>query len=52
MHLRAHQEASAYFEQALAALQHLPECRETREQAIDPRFALQNWSIQMGGASA
>ena len=29
-----------YFEQALAALQHLPESRDTREQAIDLRLAL------------
>jgi tetratricopeptide (TPR) repeat protein len=42
MHRGAHQEASAYFEQALAALQHLPEHRETQEQAIDLRFALRN----------
>src|SRR4029450_12299087 len=33
-------EAAAYFEQALAALTHLPETRETREQAIDLRFDL------------
>jgi hypothetical protein len=42
MHLSAYQEVSAYFEQALAALQHLPECRETQEQAIDLRFASRN----------
>ena len=35
-------EAAAYFEQALAALTHLPETRETREQAIDLRFDLRN----------
>jgi tetratricopeptide (TPR) repeat protein len=29
-----------YFEQALAALQHLPETRDTREQAIDLRLTL------------
>src|SRR4029453_771492 len=29
----AHREAVGYFEQALAALQHLPESRDTREQA-------------------
>jgi predicted ATPase len=31
----AYQEAAGYFEQALGALQHLPESRPTREQAID-----------------
>jgi tetratricopeptide (TPR) repeat protein len=36
----AHREAVACFEQALAALSHLPENRQTREQAIDLRFAL------------
>jgi DNA-binding winged helix-turn-helix (wHTH) protein/tetratricopeptide (TPR) repeat protein len=36
----AHREAVGYFEQALAALPHLPESRDTREQAIDLRFAL------------
>jgi tetratricopeptide (TPR) repeat protein len=38
----AHREAVGYFEQALAALQHLPESRDTREQAIDLRFALRS----------
>jgi tetratricopeptide (TPR) repeat protein len=36
----AHHEAVGYFEQALSALPHLPETRDTREQAIDLRFAL------------
>ncbi len=36
----ANREAIAYFEQALAALSHLPETRGTREQAIDLRFDL------------
>jgi class 3 adenylate cyclase/tetratricopeptide (TPR) repeat protein len=36
----AHREAVGYFERALAALQHLLESRDTREQAIDLRFAL------------
>jgi tetratricopeptide (TPR) repeat protein len=36
----AHHEAVAYYEQALSALQHLPETRDTREQAIDLRLAL------------
>src|SRR5712691_2752216 len=35
-----HREAVGYFEQALSALQHLPETRDTREQAIDLRLAL------------
>jgi tetratricopeptide (TPR) repeat protein len=38
----AHREAVGYFEQALTALTHLPETRETREQAIDARFDLRN----------
>jgi tetratricopeptide (TPR) repeat protein len=38
----AHREAVAYFEQALSALTHLPEQRDTREQAIDLRLALRN----------
>jgi tetratricopeptide (TPR) repeat protein len=36
----AHGEAVAYFEQALSALQQLPECRETMELGIDLRFDL------------
>jgi class 3 adenylate cyclase/tetratricopeptide (TPR) repeat protein len=36
----AHGEAVAYFEQALSAVQQLPERRETMEQAIDMRFDL------------
>jgi tetratricopeptide (TPR) repeat protein len=38
----AHREAVGYFEQALGALQHLPENRDTIEQAIDLRFDLRN----------
>lgn len=38
----ANREAVAYLEQALAALAHLPETRETLEQAIDLRFELRN----------
>src|SRR2546426_6021997 len=38
----ANREALAYFEQTLTALTHLPETRETREQAIDVRFDLRN----------
>src|SRR5262249_42479109 len=36
----AYREAVASFEQALNALPHLPETRDTREQAIDLRFGL------------
>ena len=36
----AHREAVGYFEQALSVLPHLPEQRDTREQAIDLRLAL------------
>jgi class 3 adenylate cyclase/tetratricopeptide (TPR) repeat protein len=36
----AHREAVEYFEQALNALPHLPETRDTQEQAIDLRLAL------------
>jgi tetratricopeptide (TPR) repeat protein len=36
----AHREAGGYFEQALSALQHLPETRDTRERAIDLQLAL------------
>jgi tetratricopeptide (TPR) repeat protein len=38
----ANREAVGYFEQALTALTHLPETRETLEQAIDVRFELRN----------
>jgi tetratricopeptide (TPR) repeat protein len=38
----AHREAVGYFEQALSALPHLPEQRDTRAQAIDLRLALRN----------
>ena len=40
-------EAASYFEQALTALGHLPESRETREQAIDLHF---NVRSSAGGA--
>jgi tetratricopeptide (TPR) repeat protein len=36
----ANREAAGHFEQALRALQHLPDRRDTREQAIDLRLAL------------
>ena len=38
----AHREAVGYFEQALSVLPHLPETRDTREQAIDLRLALRS----------
>jgi tetratricopeptide (TPR) repeat protein len=38
----AHREAMGFFEQALSALPHVPETRDTREQAIDLRLALRN----------
>ena len=38
----AYQEAVVCFEQALGALQHLPQRRDTREQAIDLRFDLRS----------
>jgi class 3 adenylate cyclase/tetratricopeptide (TPR) repeat protein len=37
-----HREALSYFEDALTALTHLPETRETAERAIDLRFDLRN----------
>jgi class 3 adenylate cyclase/tetratricopeptide (TPR) repeat protein len=39
----AHREAIAYFEQALAALTHLPESRDARSQAVDLRIDL--WAV-------
>ena len=44
----AHHEAVAYFEQALSALAHLPEQRDTREQAIDLRLALRSALLPSG----
>jgi DNA-binding NtrC family response regulator/tetratricopeptide (TPR) repeat protein len=44
----AYREAVACFEQALGALQHLPESRDTIEQAIDLRFDLRNMLFQLG----
>jgi tetratricopeptide (TPR) repeat protein len=44
----AHREAVGYFEQALSALAHLPEQRDTREQAIDLRFALRSALVPSG----
>jgi tetratricopeptide (TPR) repeat protein len=44
----AHREAVTGFEQALSALQHLPEQRDTQEQAIDVRFDLRSARIALG----
>jgi tetratricopeptide (TPR) repeat protein len=44
----AYQEAVGYFEQALSALSHLPETRDTREQSIDLRLALRT-ALQPSG---
>jgi tetratricopeptide (TPR) repeat protein len=44
----AHREATGYFEQALRALPHLPETRDTREQAIDLRLALRTALLPSG----
>ncbi len=44
----ANREAVRCFEQALAALQHLPETRETLEQAIDLRFDLTTSLFPLG----
>ena len=44
----AHREAARYFEQALGALAHLPQERDTREQAVDLRLAL-CWALRLLG---
>jgi tetratricopeptide (TPR) repeat protein len=44
----ANREAVACFDQALVALQRLPECHNTMEQAIDLRFELRNALIALG----
>ena len=44
----AHREAVGCFEQALVALQHLPEQQDTCEQAIDLRFSLRNALLPLG----
>jgi DNA-binding winged helix-turn-helix (wHTH) protein/tetratricopeptide (TPR) repeat protein len=43
----AYREAVAYYEQALVAVVHLPDSRDTQEQAIDLRLALRNvlWTL-------
>jgi class 3 adenylate cyclase/tetratricopeptide (TPR) repeat protein len=48
----ANREAVAYFEQALAALAHLPEIRENLERAIDLRFELRNSLFPLGELEA
>ena len=45
----ARREALGYFEQALGVLEHLPETRDTREQAIDLRLALRSANIPPSG---
>jgi class 3 adenylate cyclase/tetratricopeptide (TPR) repeat protein len=44
----AYREAMVCFEQALEALQHLPEHRGTREQAVDLRLNLRNALLPLG----
>jgi class 3 adenylate cyclase/tetratricopeptide (TPR) repeat protein len=44
----AHREVVGYFEQALSALPHLPETRDTIEQAIDLRLALRSALMPSG----
>jgi tetratricopeptide (TPR) repeat protein len=44
----ANREAVAYFEQGLTALTHLPETRETLEEAIDVRVDLRNSLVVLG----
>jgi hypothetical protein len=44
----AYRESVGYFEQALSALAHLPERRDTREQAIDLRLSLRSALLPSG----
>ena len=44
----SYREAVSCFEQALVALKHLPETRDSRQQAIDLRFALRNSLVSLG----
>jgi class 3 adenylate cyclase/tetratricopeptide (TPR) repeat protein len=44
----AHREAVGFFEQALSALPHVPETRNTHEQAIDLRLALSSALTTLG----
>ena len=48
----AYREAVAYFEQALTALPHLPEHRETLEQAIDLRLDIRSALLRLGELGA
>jgi class 3 adenylate cyclase/tetratricopeptide (TPR) repeat protein len=48
----ANREAVAYLEQALAALAHLPESRETMELAIDLRFEMRSSLFPLGEVGA
>jgi tetratricopeptide (TPR) repeat protein len=43
----AYREAVTYFEQALRLLPHVPECRDTLEQAIDLRLDLRNALVSL-----
>jgi hypothetical protein len=44
----AYRESVGSFEQALSALLHLPESRETREQGVDRRLALRSALLPSG----
>jgi tetratricopeptide (TPR) repeat protein len=46
----AYREAVGYFEQALSALPHMPETRDTREQAIDLRLVLRSALFPSGNS--
>ena len=48
----AHREAASYFEQSLAALTHLPETLESREQGVDFRLGLRSSLIPLGEIEA
>jgi hypothetical protein len=48
----AHREAAAYLEQALQALQHLPEDHEMRTHAIEVRLHLRHALVRFGGWEA
>jgi predicted ATPase len=48
----AYREAAGCFEQGLSALEHLPEQRDTREQAIDLRLALRNALFPAGDSQS
>ena len=48
----AHRDAAAWFDQAVAALGHLPERRELVEQAIDIQFDLRNALVAAGRVPA